>query len=157
MLQALRKREPRVGRFNGEPQLWPAFRDLFISEVHNRDDLEPVTKLTFLKNESYDGAWALMQKRYNDSYKITQGLVNMLFALPAATAEAHDGLSQLVDTIQSVFRQLINAHVDVTSWDVWLIALVINRLPIATVDAWEQHRGTNDKPTLEAMLEFISA
>lgn len=174
MLQALRKREPTVGQFTGEPQLWPAFRDLFILEVHNRDNLEPVTKLTFLKNacigkaqsalglwshtnESYDGAWALMQKRYDDSYKITQGLVNMLFALPAATAETHDGLSQLVDTIQSVLRQLINARIDVASWDVWLRALVINRLPIATVDAWEQHRGSDHNPSLESMLEFIAA
>lgn len=173
MLQILRKREPKIGKFHGEPHLWPAFRDLFMSEVHNREDLEPVAKLTFLKaacvgkaytalglwshtNESYDGAWALMQKRYDDSYKITQGLVNMLFALPVAQAETHDGLSHLVDTLQSVLRQLASAQVEVTNWDVWLIALIINRLPIATVDAWEQHRGTDSNPTLASMLEFIS-
>lgn len=174
LLQIVRKREPKTGKFNGEPYLWPAFRDLFESEVHNRDDLEPVAKLTFLKaacvgkaatalglwshtNESYEGAWALMQKRYNDSYKIKQGLINMLFDLPACTVETHDGLSHLVDTISSVLRQLANIQIEVEQWDTWLIALIIRRLPIATIDAWEQRRGNDGNPTLADMLEFIGA
>lgn len=126
ILQAIHHREPKITKFNGEPQLWPAFRDLFMSEVHNRDDLEPVSKLTYLKNacvgkaasalglwdhtsKSYNDAWELMQKRYDDPYKIVQGLVNMLFELPASKAETHDALNHIVDTVQSVLRQLTNA------------------------------------------------
>lgn len=145
-----------------------------MSEVHNRDDLEPVAKLTFLKaacvgkaasalglwshtNQAYDGAWALMQKRYDDTYKITQGLINMLFDLPLLTVETHDGLSHLVDTIGSVLRQLANMQIEVEQWDTWLIALIIRRLPIATIDAWEQHRGNDSNPALVDLLEFIGA
>lgn len=95
MLKILRQREPKIGKFSGEPQLWPAFRDLFLSEVHHRDDLEPVTKLSFLKeacvdkaatalglwshtSSSYSGAWKSLCKRYEDVYKVRQGLFRLI-------------------------------------------------------------------------------
>lgn len=40
---------PQIGKFNGSMADWPAFRDLFVSEVHNRA-LDPVRKLLLLKD-----------------------------------------------------------------------------------------------------------
>lgn len=39
---------PQIGEFDGNPANWPSFRDLFITEVHNKE-LDPVSKLRYLQ------------------------------------------------------------------------------------------------------------
>lgn len=41
-------RRPQLTKFNGSPSEWPAFRDLFLAEVHNKD-MESVQKLLYLQ------------------------------------------------------------------------------------------------------------
>lgn len=48
-------RPPQIGTFSGNPADWPAFRDLFIAEVHNKD-FEPVTKLLYLQKACIERA-----------------------------------------------------------------------------------------------------
>lgn len=48
-------REPQIGKFDGNPADWPAFRDIFMAEVHNKA-LDPVTKLLYLQGACVDKA-----------------------------------------------------------------------------------------------------
>lgn len=134
VLEVVSRREPRIGKFNGDPHAWPAFRDQFIAEVHERKDLKGVTKLTFLKaacistaavtlglwdhtDDSYDGAWALMRQHYDDPYSIMMSLIAKITALPVLKVETYESLNNIVSVIKSVFRQLNNMQVETNGWD----------------------------------------
>lgn len=63
---------PKVGTFTGKQADWPEFRDKFLAQVHHKDSIHPVDKMTYLQeacqgdakitlgpwpstNEGYDG------------------------------------------------------------------------------------------------------
>lgn len=52
-------RPPQIGTFNGNSADWPAFRDLFLAEVHQKD-LDAVTKLLYLQQACIDKAAATL-------------------------------------------------------------------------------------------------
>lgn len=99
---------------------------MFIAEVHNRVDLEGVSKLTYLKttcvgvtaealgswghtNENYEGAWVLLNSRYEDAYSIQQSLLDRLLMIPITKSESHEGLNHVSSSVSSVLRQLASA------------------------------------------------
>lgn len=173
VVHVINKREPRVSKFNGDSHQWPAFRDMFIAEVHNRADIESVTKLSILKNactdqaadtlglwshtnDSYVGAWDLLKERYEDAYSIKQSLIRQVFTLPQLKEEKHESLSHMVNMIESVIRQLKNMQVNTDDWDPMLIHMVVSRLPRVTADDWEQRRVIAEEPTLRSLLTYVS-
>lgn len=160
IIRIVNKRDPRVNKFNGEPHAWPAFRDMFMAEVHNREDIETVTKLTYLKTscigaaadvlghwghtaDSYAGAWKLLNERYEDSYNIKQSLVAQIMSIPAIKTESHENLSSVVNTVESVLRQLKDMKVKVKYWDPVIIYTIMTRLPYRAKADWEQRREAN--------------
>lgn len=172
IIRVVNKQEPRVGKFNGDPHNWPAFRDMFVAEVHNRADIESVTKLSILKdactdqaadtlglwshtNDSYVGAWSLLKERYEDQYSIKQSLVRQIYALPVLKEERYESLSHMVNMMESVIRQLKDMKVDTDSWDPILIHMIVTRLPRVTVDDWEQRRTVTEEPKLRTLLTYL--
>lgn len=173
IIRIVNKRDPRVNKFNGEPHAWPAFRDMFMAEVHNREDIETVTKLTYLKTscigaaadvlghwghtaDSYAGAWKLLNERYEDSYNIKQSLVAQIMSIPAIKTESHENLSSVVNTVESVLRQLKDMKVKVKYWDPVIIYTIMTRLPYRAKADWEQRREANVEPSLDQLLQFLS-
>lgn len=76
---------PNVGTFDGQQSKWPEFRDKFIAQVHDRDHINPVDKMSYLQaactggaqvvlgpwpptKEGYDGAWKALLEAYDDDY-----------------------------------------------------------------------------------------
>lgn len=115
-------RPPQIGTFNGSPADWPAFRDLFLAEVHNKE-LDPVTKLLYLQqacvekaaatlgpwqptSDNYVAAWEVMMKAYNDDYHVIHGIFGKMFAVKRQERESHESLRSIVDVLTSGTRQL---------------------------------------------------
>lgn len=174
VVEAVIRREPRVGKFNGDHHAWRAFRDMFLAEVHNRPDLEGVAKLSYLKsacigkasdtlgmwshtNDSYAGAWALLNERYDDAYSIKQSLMQQITLLPILKSESSDSLNHMVNTVQTVTRQLRDMNVNVDSWDPMMIHLLMSRLPHTASNSWEEKRDVGREPILRDLLAFISS
>lgn len=137
-------RAPEVGTFDGTPAKWPAFRDLFIAEIHNKE-LEPVVKLVYLQkacieqakeilgnwqttNENYLEAWDHIQKKFGDIYHIKQGILNEIFKLEVLERESYRGLRHILDTTSSCLRQLKVMNVPVNYWDDIVINVTGQRL-----------------------------
>lgn len=167
---------PKIGTFNGDAAAWPAFRDLFIAEVHNRD-FEPVAKLLYLQdaciekaaeklgpwqptNDNYKEAWDSMMAAYNDDYHVIHGILGKLFAVEHQERESHESLSKVVDVLNNTQRQLqaicpqsTNPLLD----QVW-IHVAKQRLPKKTLDSWEQYRnrdGAMGLPTGDSFRKFL--
>lgn len=165
---------PRLRKFDGNPADWPAFRDLFVAEVHNKA-LDPVTKLLHLQEccvdraaktlgpwqligENYNLAWQTLGKAYEDDYHVIHSILGRMYAVEGHDRESHDSLRSVVDSISSGTRQLNTmATKDQIQDQIW-IHHSKQRLPKYTLDAWEQHRsreGVNKLPTLDEFLNFL--
>lgn len=164
-------RQPEIGEFDGSPAAWPAFRDLFKAEVHERE-LNSVTKLLYLQKacvgkaksalgmwkpvaDNYNSAWRTLERKYDDNYRIKQALIDELFRMSRCAEETFDGLRKIIDTTTSVLRQLESMGEPVEHWDMLMINILTTRIPYNTLDAWEQRRSVDSEPTLDKFLEFL--
>lgn len=167
---------PKIGTFNGDAFAWPAFRDLFIAEVHNKE-FEPVTKLLYLQeacigkaaeklgpwqptSNNYREAWDFMMAAYNDDYHVIHGILGKLFAVERQERESHDSLSTVVDALTNAQRQLQAICPQSTNplLDQFWIHVAKQRLPKKTLDSWEQHRnreGAVGLPTGDSFRKFL--
>lgn len=166
-------RAPEPGEFNGNPCDWPAFRDRFRAEVHNKD-FDEVTKLLYLQKAcvgsakstlghwqpiaiNYAKAWESLEQKFDDPYRLEQALTTEIMRIPRALEETHMSLRKIIDVTANTVRQLEAMGVPVDQWDSILINIIVDRLPRATTDAWEQRRNVNKKPTLRELLAFLEA
>lgn len=164
---------PDVGKFDGTPAKWPAFRDLFIAEVHSRN-IDNVRKLLILQKactnqaaavlgdwypvaDNYAAAWQLLCQKYDDVFAIKQNVIGGIFKLQPIHEETYDGLTHIVNVINNTLRQLAAMQVEVHTWDVMIINWGMSILPGTTVDSWEQKRQPSHEPSLPELLEHINA
>lgn len=167
---------PQVGKFNGSMADWPAFRDLFVSEVHNRP-IDAVRKLLLLKDacvgkaaetlgtwqptaDNYQLAWDTMMSVYNDEYHIVHGILAKLHSTGKQSEESHDAIRTILDSLNSCTRQLQRiATPEALTEQIW-IHHGKQRLPHKTLDAWEQHRNqsaSGNLPTFDEFKRFLDS
>ncbi|XP_045445674.1 uncharacterized protein LOC123653728 [Melitaea cinxia] len=120
--------------FSGEYELWPSFKDLFSSLVHNCSALSDVEKLHYLKTSvageaatllkhitvtsaNYIQAWGTLNHRYRNKRLIVNALLKRLFAQKKCTSQAATQLKSLLDTTNEVLQSLENLEVSTDSWD----------------------------------------
>lgn len=167
-------REPQIGKFNGDPADWPAFRDLFLAEVHNKS-FDPVTKLLYLQAAcvgkaaatlgpwspvagNYAAAWDVLVKTYNDNYHVIHSILGRMNKVKRQDLETHDTLRLIMDSLTSGTRQLETIAPQGILWDQLWIHYARQRLPRQTLDSWEQYRnrdGETELPTLAQFKHFI--
>lgn len=167
-------RPPQVGKFNGSPSDWPAFRDLFLAEVEHKD-FDPVTKLLYLQEAcvdkakdtlgawqptagNYKAAWEIMVAAYDDEYHVIHDTIGKMFAVERQEKESHDALRTVLDVLNSGLRQLEANKPQAILWDQLWIHFGKQRLPSSTLDAWEQwrhHKSANRMPTLAEFKTFL--
>lgn len=167
-------RKPQIGKFNGEPADWPAFRDLFLAEVHNRQ-YDPVTKLLYLREAcvgaaadtlgpwqptaaNYQLAWDSMLAAYDDEYHVIHGILGKMHETKKHEEESHASLRAILDSVNSGTRQLQAITTPAVLADQIWIHFAKQRLPNSTLDAWEQYRNrerTTALPTLDEFKQFL--
>lgn len=168
-------RPPQLGEFDGRPSDWPAFRDNFIAEVHNKD-FEPVTKLRYLQeackgkaanrlrgwqptNDNYQHAWKEMMALYNDEYLVVHDVLGKFFAVKRQEGDDHTSLTTLVDAMAVTQRQIETICTDGSAVaDQFWIHVVRQRLPKNVLDSWEQFRTKTVKgalPTSAVFQDFL--
>lgn len=173
ILRIVKEHEPSVTKFNGAENAWPAFRDMFSAEVHNRQDIEPLAKLTILKTvcvgraadalgiwghtaANYQLAWDYLKKRYENPHNIKQATIMKLISLPCLEEESHDELNHMVNMVDSLSRQLGDMNVPVAQWDDIIFCIIMQRLPRVTITAWKQTQDRDAQLTLAQLLSFTA-
>lgn len=167
-------RVPQLGKFNGTPCDWPAFRDLFIAEVHSKD-FDNVTKLLYLQEacieraaatlgpwqptaDNYKAAWDMMMSAYDDDYHVIQGILGKMGAVGRQEKESHTSLRAVLDSLNSCTRQLDAIVGRDVQYDQCWIHNAKQKLPQHTRDAWEQRRSQRTDgalPTLDEFKKFL--
>lgn len=163
--------------FSGEYELWPSFKDLFSSLVHNCTTLSDVEKLHYLKTSvageaatllkhipvtsaNYIQAWGTLNHRYGNKRLIVNALLKRLFAQKKCTSQAANQLKSLLDTTNEVIQSLQNLEVSTDTWDPVIIFLVAQKLDPESQKEWEQKsysENSQDLSTWRDLRKFLEA
>lgn len=163
--------KPEIGTFDGSYEKWPEFHDIFVAEVHG-SALPPVRKLQLLraacvgkaehvltqwrlKEENYLPAWKRLCGVYDDRHRIIQAYIGALFGIKPVLKENHDGLRDVIDTVEGNVRQLKAMGLATEEWDPLLIHIILERLPAQTIAGWELTRKVTDVPTLAQLITYL--
>lgn len=165
-------REPNVGTFDGKHEHWATFAESFRVQVHEREEIDRLDKLIYLKAaciglaqkalgnwqttaENYEPAWNSLQQKFTDQYATKSRLIGEIFRMPRMQEETYDGLRTLVDTPQVALQQLQAMGEHTEHWDVIIINAIIHRAPRTLTEAWERDRNHEDEPTLQRMYDWL--
>lgn len=151
--------------FNGDYESWSSFHDLYVAAVHSKTEIPGVQKLQFLKSRlkgdaeallrsfqiteaNYAKAWQSLIDRYDNKRVLVTTQLRTLFSQSKAS-ETADGIRKVVDTTTQCITALENLGVNTKHWDVIVVFLISQRLPIETLSLWEQSLKTRELPTVE--------
>lgn len=166
-----RKAPENLTDFDGSHAKWPAFRDLFNALVVDAEYSELESFLLLQKHckgssmeilagyapvaTSFQLAWNSLKEVFEDSYSITQSLIDKLMDLPAAQNRSVLELRRIIDTCRSTLRQLKTMEYKVDEWDAIIINMMARKVPAGIIHEWEQHRDRAKIPTLNEFLAFL--
>ncbi|XP_015109331.1 uncharacterized protein LOC107036104 [Diachasma alloeum] len=163
--------------FDGKPEEWKEFSDLFMSLVGQVMLIPPVQKLVRLKgclrgsaaavlstfqakDENYEKAWQKLTSKYDDPRLVAQSLFNRILTLPKITQATEENLSvngaaalQTLDQLQDV---TVSTKENIAEQ---LIAHLLRRsLDAETLKQWELQLGeSKDFPSVKEFVAFIEA
>ncbi|XP_063217253.1 uncharacterized protein LOC134528018 [Bacillus rossius redtenbacheri] len=157
--------------FDGIPQNWSNFSNLFETLVSNNSELSAVEKLAYLKSAlggeplgmihslslseaNFDVAWKLLLNRYDNKRLIVSSHVEALLQAPSASAESARSLRQLVTVISENVSALEALGAPVDKWDMVLLPILSKRLDTKLRVDWEMTLG-QEFPTLDGFITFL--
>ncbi|XP_032589334.2 uncharacterized protein LOC116804772 [Drosophila mojavensis] len=161
-------------QFNGSPKEWPTFFNLFSDMVHKRKDISDTRKLNYLKSclkgdaqmvvshllsgsaASYNSAWELICKRYENKRKIFANAVNQLVDLELLENNDESRIRQFLDTANEnihIVKEVAQIGNDV---DVLIAQILLRRFSTEVLQLYEQHvKRAREIQSLKNVLEFI--
>ncbi|XP_076665012.1 uncharacterized protein LOC143367261 [Andrena cerasifolii] len=159
--------------FAGDYQLWPSFRDLFISLIIKNSSLSAVDKLHYLKSSlsgeaarviqnvtitanNFKRAWLAVSEQYDVPRLLIHAQLKALMSLPAMSSASARELKDLLHGTQDAVEALETLHLPVQHWSAWLVYLTAERLDAETRKDWETSLGTSkEHPTFQQLLDFL--
>lgn len=160
----------KIPNFNGEFNQWANFRDIFVAEVHENNDLSKKRKLrkllallggpakralgeyTVTDEDNYDMAWATLAQLYENKHLTVRAHLNEMNKLPTDTED----LRLVLDTVATNRRQLLSLFSAQKLYDFQLIQTYVEpRMSPETRQQWEHSRTSNDLPTWAEMTAFL--
>ena len=157
-------------KFNGFPETWIPFRDLYIAMIHDNAQLSGSQKYRYLKTSivdnlspikfdaetdaGYEDAWKKVLAFYDDKRKI---IVNHFVALLNAkkmSSESSEELQKLINDFNSNIDALERLLTKEELFDAFSAHIAAQRLDAHTRDLWESE-NTADVPTWPTMRSFL--
>lgn len=132
--------------FDGKEENWWKFRDHFEWRIHQRKDMCKSEKLTWLQQcvdadavrlmdyaFDYDETWSDLTRRYDKPDRHIDMWINRLSRMPACPLETRGNLMKVIDVVLTLMRVLRRHGHDPENGSVWVCALILTKLPPATV------------------------
>ncbi|XP_063240264.1 uncharacterized protein LOC134541050 [Bacillus rossius redtenbacheri] len=158
-------------KFDGSPQQWANFSNLFVTLVANNADISSVEKLAYLKTAlngeplgmvqslpiseaNYEVAWKLLVGRYENKRLIVSVHVEALLKAPMAASDSPKALRNLLTIVNENLLALRALDVPVDQWDLILLPILCKRLDSVLQTQWELTQ-TDALPTVKNLLSFI--
>ncbi|XP_022828339.1 uncharacterized protein LOC111357764, partial [Spodoptera litura] len=167
----------QLPKFNGNYEGWPTFKDLFLSLVHENNDLSDVQRLHYLKtslsgeaevllthiqvtSSNYATAWNILNKRYGNRRIILNCIMKRLFNQRKMALQSATQLKGLLDTTTECLNNLNNLKVNTDSWDHVIIFLLVQKFDPEIHKDWEEYAYKEDSevlPTWNDIKNFMES
>ncbi|XP_036321998.1 uncharacterized protein LOC118736000 [Rhagoletis pomonella] len=160
----------KIPAFDGQPEDWLMFKDIFESLVHNRTDLDDRYKLSRLRQcvhaqavpmvggvytGAYSQLWAELKRRYDNPRRLVESHVYRLFDLPEHPVLTQHNVHNIIDVVRSTLRALNVKGLATDQWDAIVCPIVPRKLPTPAVSHWTVLYHAETLPNLQKMLEEI--
>lgn len=162
-----------VPHFKGDSKEYTSFRNQFDVLVHNNEVFKPVIKFSYLKaylegeplklinnlmlsDDNYRLALDILDKRYSNRRIIAQDHLDQLWSAKKAIMGDSNSIRQLLNTITESVGALKTQNYAVDQWDPILLYLFQKKLDSILRGQWELTVDTNDDPTVEDFLTFLT-
>ncbi|XP_030023064.2 uncharacterized protein LOC115442195 [Manduca sexta] len=164
--------EIQIAKFDGAYFRWLAFRDTYLSLIHNNERIKPIHKFTYLSSylegeaarvisnleiseANYKIAWELLCDRFDNKDQLLHHHLASLFNIASLTRATDKSLRSLVDHVTKNLRALANLGQPTEHWDTLIVYLVASKLDNHTALKWEEFRKTSKMPTLNQFKKFL--
>ncbi|XP_058447612.1 uncharacterized protein LOC131427994 [Malaya genurostris] len=166
--------EDAEDQFSDERKIddWVSFRDLFVSLIHNNQQLGAVQKLHYLRAtlsgeaagilsslelsaNNYNVAWKMLRERYENKSFLIKRHMSGLLALSSLKRESSSGLSELADEFDRHVQLLDKLENAEDHWNSFLVERLSSCLDPITLREWETQISEIDKPTYKQLLDFV--
>lgn len=161
-----------LATFSGEQSEWAEWKSTFESLVNNEQQYTSTEKFHYLKKslsgmaanllkgwlstgENYDSAYKAVVEVFKNKYRMFIAFLSELFNIPHQTSETFGGLRQMIDTTNSVIRQLRVVGSPVDSWDQIMVHILITRMSPRTLSFWENSNDLTEMPLLKKVMGFL--
>ncbi|XP_045450124.1 uncharacterized protein LOC123658876 [Melitaea cinxia] len=162
-----------IPKFNGDYSNWISFRDLYLSLIHNDNNLSNIEKHHYLKSSltgeaeqllqnfslsdaNYQDAWQKLVDRFDNQRVIVNNILNRLLNQKKMTTESTQGIKDLLDTTTQCLDSLKNIRIDVSNWDAIIVHITVKKLDTESHKLWEQSlENSTDIPTFHQLTLFL--
>ena len=160
-----------VQPFAGKRQDWLRFKEIFmvvygphrkmedlerfhrLRECLRNGALQLIESLTYT-NASFDLAWKMLEKKYNNKHLLISLQIQKLLNL-RQIQESSSELENMLDSINSVLGTLHSLEQSTASWDMMIVTIAASKLDEHTREFWETHIPDKELPTWELMEDCL--
>ncbi len=172
--KSLRLEPMKLPNFDGSYAMWPSFRDLFRSLIHDNKEISNVQRLYYLKNAmkdgaagelisdieltdiNYDAAWNIIESRFDNKYLLVLALLDKIFELPKMVEGDPHSARKLLDTTTQTILSLRNLNRHTEFWDDILVYVTITKLDGKSKQKWNELKANaKDMPAWTEMQDFL--
>lgn len=162
----------QIPNFSGNYQEWRGFYDMYMSVIHDNNQISNTQKfyylLSALKGEAhqlienipvteanYIVAWKSLCERFDNNQFIINCHLKSLFEHPPITKSSVTSLRKLVSETKQHLRALENLNLPVDQWDVLIIYIISQKLDNYTRRDWEMSKQGSQITTLVTFFQFL--
>lgn len=159
-------------QFDGDITKFISFWDTFKTNIDQRNDLNDIKKLQYLKAsvkgealdlirnipispENYQEALNLLQNRYNRENEIIFGYIDRILELKTIKSQDTDQLKKLINETRSSLKSLKFLKQPVDHWDSLVIRILMKKLDFSIRKSWIMSLHDYKIPKLEEFLNYL--
>lgn len=157
-------------KFSGSYGDWLSFKDLYVTMVHDNENLTPVQKFYYLKsclvgeaaslvttlectNENYAKAWSTITSRYDNKVLIANYHLQHILSLSKGNGKTYT-LRKLLNDFMQYYNSLLSLNISNLK-DIMLIHILSTKIDYSSLRDFELQRNSTDFPSLQQFLDFI--
>lgn len=159
-------------KFDGDVVQWCSFRDMFLSLVHNNQNISDIERFHFFKSclsgpalaviksipltaDNYSIAWNALQKSFENNRLLATAHIDRLFAFSALKMESTSSLAAFVNTFRENVAAIKALGIkDISGFLLFYIGARV--LDVETRRLYEASIPQSEIPTLDSLLDFVS-
>jgi hypothetical protein len=159
-----------IPKFNGAPEEWIPFRDMYLLMIHENSQLSGSQKFRFLKtsiidklspikmmletDEGYEEAWNIVLTYYDNKRKIVDSHFSAILNAKKMTSENYEELQQLINEFSCNIEALQRLVPEEELFEAFTAHLITQRLDANTRDLWESENA-EEIPRLSSVKKFL--